>query len=390
MISKPISSITKEDIDALVSNEVSENRTLDYKETLPGNSDGEKYEFLADVSSFANSSGGDILYGVREKREEGRQTGIPEAAVGLSGITADTAIQRLDAIMRDGIAPRIGNVRIVSVPGFENAPILLVRIPKSWLSPHMIVKRESRFYSRNNAGKYPLDLAEIRSAFALSESLPDKIRRFRDDRIAKIIADETPVKLTGSSRVVLHVLPIAALDPITRIDTALLSGKIVRGIYFVGNNFRHNFDGYLMFDQAQNPPVCRSYVQVFRTGAIEVVDSLQPTHEEKLIGGNYFEGWVIGALDRYLKLEEELQLQPPLFVMLSLVGIRGYKMSTGVFRDDGDSIDRDTLFLPDIIVEGYDVPAAKILRPAFDTLWQASGFERSPSYDKEGDWKKLG
>ena len=383
MISKPISSITKEDIVALVSNEVSESRTLDYKETLPGNSDGDKYEFLADVSSFANSSGGDILYGVREKRDQGKPTGIPEAAAGLSDITADTAVQRLDSIIRDGIAPRIANVRIVAVPGFDNGPVILVRIPKSWLSPHMINKRESRFYSRNNAGKYPLDVAEIRSAFALSESLPDKIRRFRDDRIAKIIADETPVKLTGSSRVVLHVLPIAALDPVTRIDTALLSGKILRGIYFVGNNFRHNFDGYLMFDQAQNPPVCRSYAQVFRTGAIEVVDSLPPSHEEKLIGGNYFEGWVIEALHRYLKLEEELQLQPPLFVMLSLVGIRGYKMSTGVFRDDGDSIDSDTLFLPDIIVEGYGVPAAKILRPAFDALWQASGFERSPSYDKE-------
>ena len=379
----------KEDIDALVSNTVSESRTLDYKETLPGNSDGDKYEFLADVSSFANSSGGDILYGVREKRDQGKPTGIPEAAAGLSGVTADTAVQRLDSIIRDGIAPRIANVKIVAVPGFDNGPVILVRIPKSWLSPHMINKRESRFYSRNNAGKYPLDVAEIRSAFALSESLPDKIRRFRDDRIAKIVADETPVKLSGSCRVVLHLLPIAALDPTTRIDTASLSGKIVPGIYFPGNNFRHNFDGYVTFHQTQNPPLSRSYVQVFRNAAIEVVDSLQPTQEEKLIGGNYFEGWVIKALPHYLKLEEELQLQPPLFVMLSLVGVRGYKMSAGVFRNDGDSIDRDTLFLPDIIVEDHDVSAARLLRPAFDALWQASGFERSPSYDLNGDWKKL-
>jgi hypothetical protein len=43
MIHKPIDSITDEDIDALVSNAVSESRMLDYKECLPGNSDGEKY-----------------------------------------------------------------------------------------------------------------------------------------------------------------------------------------------------------------------------------------------------------------------------------------------------------------------------------------------------------
>jgi Putative DNA-binding domain len=390
MIPKPIGSITKEDIDALVSNSVSESRTLEYKESLPGNSDGEKYEFLADVSSFANSSGGDILYGVREKRDQGKPTGIPEAADGLSVTTLDSEIRRLENIIRDGIAPRISNIRMVSIQGFSRGPIILVRIPQSWLTPHIISKRESRFYSRNNAGKYPLDIAEIRSAFSLSESLPDKIRRFRDDRIGKIIADETPVKVTGSSRVILHVLPIAALHPTTHIDTASLSGKILPAISLTGNNYRHNFDGYLTFHQTQNPSICQNYVQLFRTGAIEAVDScsLQPREGKKFIGGRYFEFYVIGALQGYLKLEEESELQPPLFVMLSLVGVSGYKMHTGIFSDGNDPIDRDTLFLPDIVVESYDVPAGRLLRPAFDALWQASGFERSPSYDTNGDWKK--
>jgi Schlafen, AlbA_2 len=390
MISKPIDSITKEDIDALVSNEVCENRTLDYKETLPGNSDGEKYEFLADVSSFANSSGGDILYGVREKREEGRQTGIPEAAVGLNGITADTAIQRLDAIMRDGIAPRIGNVQIVSVPGFENAPILLVRIPKSWLSPHMIVKRESRFYSRNNAGKYPLDVAEIRSAFALSESLPDKIRRFRDDRIAKIVADETPVKLSGTPRLILHILPVAALDPTTRINPAALDARYLVPIYSIGYNSRLNFDGLVNFNPVAQTPFCRSYVQLFRTGAIEAANaSLIPQDEKrKFIAGNHFEQQLISALSAYLKVEEELQLQPPIFVMVTLLAVMGYRIYSGPFSDENDPIDRENLFLPDILVEDYEVDASKLLQPAFDSLWQACGFTGSLSYDKEGNWKK--
>ena len=41
-----------------------EGRTLDYKRTLPGSTDEEKREFLADVSSFANAAGGDIVYGI--------------------------------------------------------------------------------------------------------------------------------------------------------------------------------------------------------------------------------------------------------------------------------------------------------------------------------------
>jgi hypothetical protein len=43
----------------LVDNQVSEHKTIEYKEALLGNADGDKKEFLADVSSFANESGGD-------------------------------------------------------------------------------------------------------------------------------------------------------------------------------------------------------------------------------------------------------------------------------------------------------------------------------------------
>jgi hypothetical protein len=41
------------------------------------------------------------------------------------------------------------------------------------------------------------------------------------------------------------------------------------------------------------------------------------------------------------------------------------------------------------MAKSTDVPGAKLLRQAFDAPWQASGFERSPSYDLNGDWKKL-
>jgi predicted HTH transcriptional regulator len=388
MINKAIKAIGKEDIQALVENAVSESRTLEYKEQLPGKTDSDKYEFLKDVSSFANASGGDILYGIREKREHGKPTGIPEAIEGLN-INADAEILRLENILRDGLAPRLSNVQIVPFTGFKNGPVILIRVGKSGLSPHMIAKRESRFFSRNNAGTYSLDVVEIRSAFALSESLPDKIRRFRDDRVAKIIADETPVKLSASSRVVLHVLPIAALDPGTQIDTGLLTGRIEPGLNCRINDYRHNFDGYLMFHHSPIEVLSEGYVQVFRNGAIEAVDSsiIRPNIDDKLISGNYLEGKVSTALDNYLKLEEELELQPPLFVMLTLLGVSGCKMYTGGINDE-TPIDRDSLFLPDIIVEAYGSRAVNLLQPAFDALWQACGFERSLSYDKAGNWRK--
>ena len=204
MIPKPFDDIQKSHIDALIENAVREGKKIDYKAKLPGNSDGDKREFLADVSSFANSSGGDLLFGVNEEE------GLPTEAPGLACINADAEIQRLDNILRDGLDPRIPGVQMRPVEGFRQGPVLLVRIPRSWASPHMVTfKGSSRFFARNNAGKYQLDVAEIRAAFALSEALPEKIRGFRADRLAKIIAGETPLPLKEGRMAVLHMLPIS-------------------------------------------------------------------------------------------------------------------------------------------------------------------------------------
>ncbi|MEW6737390.1 MAG: ATP-binding protein, partial [Acidobacteriota bacterium] len=60
MINKPFDQIDKEAIEELIANGVAESKTLDYKEKLPsGNNEGRR-EFLADISAFANASGGDI------------------------------------------------------------------------------------------------------------------------------------------------------------------------------------------------------------------------------------------------------------------------------------------------------------------------------------------
>src|SRR6185295_5139153 len=90
MIPRAFEAIAKQDIEALVTNAVSEGRTIEYKEQLPGGSDDDRREFLADASSFANAAGGDLIYGIREKRNAGGQaTGMPEGAEGLPSINPD-------------------------------------------------------------------------------------------------------------------------------------------------------------------------------------------------------------------------------------------------------------------------------------------------------------
>jgi predicted HTH transcriptional regulator len=66
MIAPTLNQIDESAIEALKTNAVSERKTLEYKSQLPGGTDAEKKEFLADISTFANTRGGDVVFGVEE------------------------------------------------------------------------------------------------------------------------------------------------------------------------------------------------------------------------------------------------------------------------------------------------------------------------------------
>src|SRR5580765_7658261 len=86
--SKPLSAVSAQDLQELIANQVMEKRTLEYKRDIPGPTHTDRREFLRDVSSFANTSGGHIVFGMRE--DEGR----PAELVGLNLTDPDAEIAR--------------------------------------------------------------------------------------------------------------------------------------------------------------------------------------------------------------------------------------------------------------------------------------------------------
>ena len=213
MIPKDFASIQMGDIEALVKERTRESKTLDYKRELPRPLDEDKREFLADISSFANSSGGDIIYGVEEALDEnGKKTGEPKRVAPITGFTADEVKLRLEQSIQFGIEPRL-RVHMKEIQGWGkdgSGYVFLIRVPNSFAGPHLVTfKNSSRFYARNSAGKYQLDYAQIRSSFLSGESRGLRIRDFIRERVAKIQADETPLALQTPKRIVMHLIPIA-------------------------------------------------------------------------------------------------------------------------------------------------------------------------------------
>jgi len=352
MVNKDIEEITKDDLQALIDNEVSERKAIEYKQALPGNSDKEKKEFLADVSSFANASGGDLIYGITEDKK----TGKPKSLDGLDAENIGQEITRLDNIIRTGIQPRLPSVAISPPIALENSKVaLIIRIPKSWISPHRVIHND-KFYSRSSNGKYPLDVGELRIAFNLSETITERIRNFRADRIAKILANETPVPMYDNPKIALHMIPVISLNPTQRydIDNVAFKPAQLKPIYCAGWNDRYNLDGFLSYTWNEEKR-SHSYLQLFRNGIIEAVEALllEPHEEKHFIPSIAYEKELIISVDSYLSLLKTLNAEPPIIIFLTLLGVKGYRMSVR----DSYEIDRDILLLPETIMESYEANA---------------------------------
>ncbi|MBI4312142.1 MAG: ATP-binding protein [Chloroflexi bacterium] len=386
---KALDSLQISDIDSLVENKVAEKKTIDYKAALVVNTESQRKEFLADVSSFANASGGHLIYGVRETK------GVPTEICGIDIENPDQEILRLDSIARDGIEPRMPGLAMRAIPS-KTRQVLVIRVPKSWASPHMVTfQHHSRFYSRSSNGKYPLDVGEIRAAFLASGALAERIRGFRIERLAAIVARETPVPLGDGAKLVLHIVPIRAFDSASMLSTSSLEAQMqhLPPIARAADGSRYNLDGFVTFDRGSTGSPADSYIQLFRNGCIEAVDMYllrQRSAGQHTIPSMAFEEYLLKALRGYLVAQKSLGIEPPLFVMLSLLHVKGYEMgvdpSKFFLSEHSLPVDRENLILPEIVVDEYGVEPATLLRPAFDAVWNACGWPQSINYDKSGKW----
>jgi hypothetical protein len=385
MISKQLDQINEDDLLALISNGISEGRTIEYKWELPGNSDGDKKEFLADASSFANTTGGDLIFGIDESQ------GLPTQITGVQSADLDLEIRRLDSILASGLDPRIRYaLRAMTCLGGEK--LLIVRVERGWSGPHRVIfKGHDRFYARNSAGKYPLDVNELRTAFTLSSTVTERIRAFRTDRIIALSNNQTAIPFVNDSKIVLHCIPIESFAGQAQYDISKFYQNPLRLLLRpMGSQVwdsRFNLEGGIVF--AVHDPSF-SYTQLYRNGIIEAVrgNPLASVYEGKpTIPSIAYERYVVDYLPSCIRALQEIGATPPLVVALTLTNTRGLRMGVDSFGvQQGTPIAADTIILPETVVSDFATPVGKILKPMFDIVWNASGYASSPNFDSEGNW----
>ncbi|WP_081497729.1 AlbA family DNA-binding domain-containing protein [Caulobacter sp. AP07] len=233
MIERPLDQITLDDIEALVTFQRSESRTLDFKEAFPSGDHKGVRDFLADVTAFANTDGGDIVIGVREDKN-----GVAAEVAGIGRTGLDQELRRIDDQLRSLVDPSVPSFKVRELQRPDGKSVLVIRVGASLIAPHRVAHdKSSRFYRRANRSNFEMSTTEIRQAFAASRDFPDRIRDLHHKAVAAIRGADMPTRIVAGPTLVVTIAPLSVLREardirVTR-DYAVLPPDPSGGIHYV-------------------------------------------------------------------------------------------------------------------------------------------------------------
>lgn len=142
------------DLQSLIDDEISESLTLDYKASPSlGKDSKQRDELCKDVSAFANSAGGQIIYGIEERDRK------PVKIDAGSPLPKEWIEQVIDS----NIQPRIEGLVITPLPIENRNHAYVLTIPQaSARAPHQAP--DKKYYKRQNFQSVPMEDYEIRDA----------------------------------------------------------------------------------------------------------------------------------------------------------------------------------------------------------------------------------
>jgi schlafen family protein len=388
MLPKQLSIVAEADLQALVEAQARESRWLEYKRdwtSKDGNLD--IGELVADVSSFANATGGDLVYGIRA------EDGIPREVVGLKGFTLEKQQLRAEQLLASWVKPRLLGVEYHGVPLKSGDMALVIRVPRSAVGLHMVMfENKNRVYSRNSAGKYAMDIDEITRAIQAKGTRDQKIEAFRSERIRALVSGKVEVPLASRYVTLVHVQPLAELasySPEAVLTSLLMKLPLLGDISSKGDEI--TLDSCII-KATNNDGMVYSYAQLFRDGSMEAVRCSVGGERSKMVSPGY-EAMVRSWLVEVLPVLRDLGIDVPLQVGVSHANVMGFTMAESPERSMAYLNDLRTIGVPTLVVRSElldrtDADSVdRLLRSQFNQVWNAFGRARSPNFDASGKWQ---
>jgi len=380
-----------------------EGKELEFKRELKPENSGHKAKLFAEVTSFANSGGGDLVIGIVD--EEGSATGLWP----IQYDDVDTARDRWVNIIKRNTDPEIPQHLIEIQPIYvggelseyidENCPvstghILVIRVRRSWRAPHRETVN-NRFYERSASGNSELDTGSIRRAMLQGEVFAERAKEFRDNRISAIAADELPFPLRELPKVVVHLMPSNnfGVEPLIDPQNANpwntaedeIAPQLLSPNQSKGNWERFTEEGYLAAArQSQYENRISKYTLTFRSGTIEAMTTSPAVlhSDPNYISSPNLRNCLEQVFEDYWRFIEDAGGAYPFYFFVSIVGAKGLPVCTEDqvrWPDELEMIDREIVRIPALIINSPAEEVEEHINQILDRVANASGFAEDHS-----------
>lgn len=375
--------IDKQQLQNLIENRVFENKELEYKDYSFINGkipDKQKDKFIKEVVAFANTNGGIIIIGMQE--DENRLP-VKLKGAGLSIGEFDNWLSSFRQLVLSRIRPHLHGIECIPIELNESNIAIVVSVPKSYVRPHSFWDgNKDEFFMRYSNGITYMDIDDLRKEFLYTNGIQDKIRQFRRERISLIAANECIGDLGNKAKIVFHIIPEWSFELGNQIDLSKLNNNTrFRPISASGWDYRYNADGYCIFSYERKTNLIKDYTQVFHNGIIEAVEIrlMSENGEKRVYEWSQVQLACIGSLVEYGNIMERLHIPKPWHILATILNAKDYVANFG-WEGLSLPIERNLIFSLDGVCT-EDIQMKVALKPVFDSLSNAFGFEKSNAFE---------
>ncbi len=392
------------DVEQVLLNKIPESQKLEYKDYYFKDgkfnqlSDNNKNKLAKEISSFANAEGGTIVIGVGED-DKHNPTSIKD--VGVDEDSFEIWEQSFRQYISAKIKPVIYGIEC-NIQEVDGKILILIEVPDSLSVPHAFNDgNKDTFHIRYGNTTNAMRLEELKTAFQSRELIEQKILKFRDDRLSKIISGEKIDGVDGKAMLILHLIPewSMCLNSYVNLDGLkdLYKLDVFSPERYKGSDMRAGYEAYnhegLQISAFTQDNLINSYTQAFYNGAIESVEirmmnKPSPAHPGGTIIYRWdrFEEYLVLKIKDFIDVLEEIGIPKPYYIFTTLLNAKGM---SSVYGEWGDPTPGGPLKSNIIkIVPAYfsdDTILSQALLPMITNLAHVFGFKYSSLYNQEGE-----
>lgn len=376
IIEKSLKDISLNDIRQLVDDGVQEGKEIEYKEFLNLDKQVHKEKLLEEVTSFANARGGDLVIGIPDDQ------GTPRHVGGMPVQNLDSTVERWSNTIRRGadpkLPPSIFDIKELHVE--DDRYVFVIRVNKSWNPLHRVTDN-NKFYDRGPSGKFPLDTGEIRRRMLEAERFTADLQEFCDDQISEFESGDTPLPIVNKPKLLLHLVPVSAFSPGQKIDrksagTMYKKRPQMLSSHPVTGGFTDNYTvDSVIVHQGRPGEELYQYVRTFSSGIIEMYTAwpFHPLDEAStVLDTQMVKEALESTLPIQLKYLKSQDIDPPIYVCMSILDAEEYNVGTGFTRRQQMALG-SVIRLPEVMIESYEADLDKVCDQTMEYLYNAGG-----------------